>query len=68
MCRHTTVFTVYSVTRTPNLLHRLTKMEIGVSIEQIWCASHTSLSSCCEPELIERSVTRLYGGNSLGSH
>ena len=32
-----------SVTRTPNLLHRHTKMEIGVSIEQIWCAGHTNV-------------------------
>ena len=32
-----------SVTCTPNLLHRHTKMEIGVSIEQIWCAGHTTV-------------------------
>ena len=32
-----------SVTCTPNLLHRHTKTEIGVSIEQIWCAGHTSV-------------------------
>ena len=28
---------------TPNLLHRYTKIEIGVSIEQIWCAGHTTV-------------------------
>ena len=57
-CKNSSVFC------TPNLLNRHTKMEVGVSIEQIWCAGHTTVITvyplnpidliilvCCIPSL-----------------